>query len=366
MISSPVYPRAALPCAWTQVVEGGLTITPVHWQRSPANPVLPEGMNPRPVRLSTDVVRVYYGVRGPGHGIHYVDVDAAAPERLLRAPVGPIITTGPAGTYDDDWVLAPEPVRVGPRHLRLYYSAKTASCEFFEGAWSLALAESFDDGATWRKHPENPILTTGDARWECGAVGFCSVLPAGDGGWRMWYLGTDDVGGADACKQVGYAMSADGIHWQRHPANPVLPVQDEPACERGAIAVPRVITDGPLLQVWYCCYEKNDTYAIGHAESFDGISWHRSPHNPVLTASGSGWDSGMTGYPGVIRVGDRYYMWYSGNGYGSAGIGLATASAPPAPTHCRYGPAPRPDEDWSAWQPCPDVPPTAAFIQFSV
>lgn len=210
------------------------------------------------------------------------------------------------------------------------------------------------------------MLTVGSASWECGAVGFCSVETDGNA-WRMWYLGTDDAGGLEALKQVGFATSDDGIRWQRHVGNPVIPVNPDLACERLAIAVPRVIRDGKLYKVWYCCYEKNDTYAIGQAESFDGIRWFRSPHNPVMDRSGEGWDSDMTAYPTVIRTADRYLMWYSGNGYGGAGIGIASAPVPTGDIYFRIGPVPRPDAQWSAWQPVGEAaPPREAYIQFAV
>ena len=62
--------------------------------------------------------------------------------------------------------------------------------------------------------------------------------------------------------------------------------------------------------------------------SHDGIRWTLSPHNPVLRGSGKGWGSGMTAYPSVVRVSERYLMWYSGNGYSSQEMGLSTADVP--------------------------------------
>lgn len=363
---TPVYDSTTLPYTWDEIRAGRMPISPVHWERYTANPVIAEGMNPRAVWWDASTIRVFYGRRGPGQGIYYVDVRSEAPQTIINGPVGPIIRTGPAGSYDDDWLIAPEPVRLSPRHLRMYYSSKQSGKPFFAGAWSLSFAESNDNGVTWKKYEGNPILTAGTERWECGATGFCSVEKDG-AAWRMWYLGTDDTGGADACKQVGFATSDDGIHWQRYAHNPVIPVNPDLACERGAIAVPRVIHDGKFYKVWYCCYEKNVTYAIGQAESFDGIRWFRSPGNPVMTASGQGWDNDMVTYPTVIRAGDRYLMWYSGNGYGNAGIGMATAAAPSGRWLYRIGPGPKPGPEWSAWQPVGDAaPPRAGYIQLAV
>lgn len=363
---SPAYEWKSVPHSWADIRDGKMTLTPVHWQRT-AKPMIAQGMNLRPVLWDEQTIRVFYGVRGPGKGIFYIDVDPAQPDRIKAGPVGPILSTGAKGTYDDDWVIAPEPVRVSPTHLRLYYSAKQAGKGFFQKVWSLALAESKDNGKTWTRHAGNPILQVTDAKWECGAVGFCSVEKTPTG-WRMWYIGTDDNGnGLLIIKQIGLATSEDGLTWTRYPGNPVLPVDPKRRWESRCVAVPRVIRDGATLKMWYCCYETNNTYAVGHAESFDGVRWFRSAHNPVLRGAGKGFDSAMTAYPGTIRVGDRYLMWYCGNGYGSSGIGLATADVPRGASSFRTGTTAEPDATWSAWQTLDAMEPTRqGYIQFKV
>jgi hypothetical protein len=362
---SPVYDWKTLPLAWDDIVAGKLPVSPTHWQRHPGNPIVPRGMNCRPVLWDNNTIRVFYGRRGRGGGICFFDVAPDQPAEVVNGPVGPIITTGERGTYDDEWLIAPELVRISDSHLRMYYSAKRSGRDFFKQAWSLALAESFDSGQTWRKHTSNPILTVGEDEWESGAVGFCSIERDGRS-WKMWYLGTNTQ--QNAIKQVGFATSTDGLDWKRHASNPVIRIRRDFHWEAGAIAVPRVIRDGALYKVWYCSYPQNNTYVVGQAESFDGLKWFRSPGNPVLRGSGKGWDSGMTAYPGVIRVGDRYLMWYSGNGYGSQGIGLATADAPRGHWLLRTASASEgADPAWSSWKPLPKhEPQRTGVIQFAI
>lgn len=360
---SPVYDWPTLPYRWEQIRAGELPVSPTHWTRHAGNPIVPSGMNLRPYRWDENTIRVFFGSRNKPSGIFYFDVDPSEPEKLKAPVVGPIITTGPKDSYDGDLVLAPEPVRLSPTHLRMYYSAKKAG-SFFGKTWTLAVADSQDNGKTWTKYSGNPILEPTDDAWESGAVGFCSVEKNADG-WKMWYLGTDTHG--NALKQVGYATSPDGLKWQRHSGNPIIPVNPRVKWEAQAIAVPRVIRDGALYKVWYCSYPANNTYAIGQAESFDGLRWFRSPNNPVIKPEGKGFDSQMAAYPGVIRVGDRYLMWYSGNGYGNAGIGLATAAAPKGNWLFRTGATEIPDKTWTPWQPLAAVEPLRqGYIQFTV
>ncbi len=360
---SPSYAWSTFPYSWAEIRDGEFDLTPMHWRRSPGSPLIPDGMNSRPILIDESTVRVYFGKRGPGGGICYFDVDPAAPEKIKAGPVGPIITTGAAGTYDDDWVLCPEPVQISPTHLRMYYAAKKKG-GFFSKVWSLACADSLDGGKTWTKYAGNPIQTATDDEWESGAVGFTSV-EHDDKGWRMWYLGTDQS--SNAVKQVGYATSADGLKWDRYAKNPVIAVDPTNEWERGAIAVARVIRDGRLYRAWYCCYPQNNTYAIGSAESVDGLTWVRTPNNPVLKGAGKGFDSSMTAYPGTVRVGDRYLMYYSGNGYGGRGIGLATAETPRGTWHYRTGKSAKSGDDWTAWQPLGEKEPSReGYIQFAV
>lgn len=358
---SPVYDWKTFPYTWDEIRGGKFTLMPVHWERSASNPVIPQGMNSRPVLVDASTVRVYFGVRGPKGGICSFDIDPREPEKFTSPPTKPFLS--PSEPYDDDWVLAPEPVKISDTHVRMYYAAKRKG-SFFGGVWSLACADSHDAGKTWRKYSGNPILTVTSDPWESGAVGFASVEKLADG-WQMWYLGTNQD--RNALKQVGYATSKDGLKWDRYAHNPVLPADPENHWEKGAIAVPRVIRDGKLYRVWYCCYPQNDTYAIGCAESADGIRWTRSPHNPVMKASGKGWDSQMTGYPGVVRFGDRYLMWYSGDSYGSKGVGLATASIPKGNWLYRTGKLESGGKDWSPWLPLRQAPPPReGFVQFAV
>ena len=360
---SPAYDWKDFPYSWAEIRAGDYAPAPTHWNRHPASPVISQGMNSRPVALDENTVRVYFGKRGRGGGICYFDVDPREPEKLLGPVVGPIITTGQAGSYDDDWVLCPEPARLSETHLRMYYAAKKTG-GFFNKVWSLACADSFDNGQTWTKYKGNPIMETTDDAWESGAVGFTSI-ERDERGWRMWYLGTDTS--SNAVKQIGYATSADGLKWNRHASNPVLGVNPDNPWEKGAIAVARLIRDGKLYRAWYCCYPQNNTYAIGSAESVDGISWVRTPDNPVLKGSGQGWDSSMAAYPGVARVGNRYLMWYSGNGYGASGVGLATADLPVGKLVYRAGDVPLPNDRWSAWRPVTNEEPArTGFIQFAV
>ena len=73
--------------------------------------------------------------------------------------------------------------------------------------------------------------------------------------------------------------------------------------------------------MWYSYRGKN--YRIGYAESADGLHWTRKDSEAGITVSRSGWDSKMIEYPFVFDDNENRYLLYNGNDYGKTGIGLA-------------------------------------------
>ena len=70
---------------------------------------------------------------------------------------------------------------------------------------------------------------------------------------------------------------------------------------------------------------KGGSYRIGYAESADGLHWERRDADAGIDVSPSGWDSQMIEYSYVFRHKGKLYMLYNGNNYGCDGVGLAVA-----------------------------------------
>jgi len=93
-----------------------------------------------------------------------------------------------------------------------------------------------------------------------------------------------------------------------------------PALERGtleewdnfAVGAPVVLQEGGRYRMWYRgCYFLGQEYTcgIGHATSTDGLSWQKSAL-PVFVP-GEVHESERMNSLALVRVGDRYLMWYS-------------------------------------------------------
>ena len=72
---------------------------------------------------------------------------------------------------------------------------------------------------------------------------------------------------------------------------------------------------------------RKESSLLGYAVSQDGITWQRRDDLMNLLPSEDGWDSQMICYPCVFEHRGQRYMFYNGNYFGKTGIGLAIWSA---------------------------------------
>jgi len=116
------------------------------------------------------------------------------------------------------------------------------------------------------------------------------------------------------------------VNWTKHATNPVLTRGSSPAWDEGALQRPAVIKDGETYKMWYTGIDGSAVLRMGYATSSDGTSWTKSPSNPVLEPSLSGWDSQGVGYAWILKDGSTYKMWYSGASTSDPQIGYTTSS----------------------------------------
>jgi hypothetical protein len=138
-------------------------------------------------------------------------------------------------------------------------------------AAALAVRQRLDDPfggpATccgWTKYAHNPVLGPGE-----GVIFDVTLLRDG-GDYRMWNSWRTKG-------SIGYATSADGLHWSRASDTPVL--RPELAWEKVAVMAPNVLYDADqrLYRMWYSGGEQYEPDAIGYATSSDGLHWVKRP-----------------------------------------------------------------------------------------
>ena len=184
---------------------------------------------------------------------------------------------------------------------------------------SIALAES-RDGYTF--DAPRIVLAPEDAG-EVEHVNRPAVVCHG-GRYHMWYTGQIKPGMPDGISYIFYAASDDGEHFTPVSQQPVI--RPEAEWEKSAVMSPHVLLDGEqqLYKMWYSAGENYEPNAIGYAVSHDGLHWEKHPCNPVFTAAGQGWDSHKVAGCQVIRRKEGYIMFYIGyRNDDAARIGMA-------------------------------------------
>jgi len=204
-------------------------------------------------------------------------------------------------------------------------------------------AESPDGKAWYNVQPlQNgavPIVTGVYGDWNRGSYGPCDVLynpgasnSGTDWTFRLYYDGT--TGGDEA---IGLGFSADGVTWTGCDADNdgdadevmngtyVLGDWDYNYASRAT-----VWREGPGdYRMWYSAGPWEMRQGVGYATSPDGLTWTRDAGNPIFhkTDTGYPWRQNWCYTPMVLRAGNLWLMWYSGEGGDGQCLGLAYASA---------------------------------------
>jgi len=208
----------------------------------------------------------------------------------IKYPANPVFGGPALGTCFD--------VQIVPNGngLRMYFSWRPKR--------SLAFTDSAD-GIHW----SDPVIILGPnaaSGWEYDINRHCVLKHNGE--WYMWYTGQANGG-----SNIGLTKSADGVHFIRVQADPVL--RHELEWEKISVMNPYVIFDEKrqVFRMWYAGGEAYEPNALGYAESKDGIRWEKSGLNPVLVHGTEYYDCDRVGGCEVRPLPDgRWIMFYIG------------------------------------------------------
>ncbi len=160
-----------------------------------------------------------------------------------------------------------------------------------------------------------------------------------EGTFRMYYTAIGhyferpsgvETGHGDLIPEIGiaYAESQDGIHWEK-------PFDDLVVRPRGfavspyeyICSKPCVVREGDGYILWVNTF--GTAYRVHRLFSADGIHWEWAervgPDGELGAGEPGAFDDHQRSYPTIVRYGDEYRCWYTGNGFGTGGIGYAVA-----------------------------------------
>jgi hypothetical protein len=218
-----------------------------------------------------------------------------ATQSWQRDTAGPVLSLGPARSFDDTHIFAPLVCFEKDRY-QLWYCGSTGTVA--ERVFQMGLATS-RDGKTFQRHPKNPVYAFGDGKH---SVLTPTLLRQADGSLlrekgqlRMWFSSTWFEGG-NSVHTLHEATSSDGISWSK----------PSPALLKHVYA-PTIIKTGAEYQLWYTDVSQGD-WKIRHARSRDGRQWRVTP-DPCLVVDQK-WERSRLFYPTVLKKNGLYFMWY--------------------------------------------------------
>src|SRR6266478_4858012 len=170
----------------------------------------------------------------------------------------------------------------------LAFAAQTANLPF--GAWTRASNE--------------PILSPQGATWESAGT-FNPAVTFAFGKFVMLYRAQDAAG----TSRLGYAESADGIHFTRRPQPVLSPETDYE--KDGGVEDPRLQRFGETFYLTYTGYNKKDAQ-LCLATSQDLIHWDRK--GVILPAYKGNWNKAWTKSGAIVpeKIDGKYWMYWLG------------------------------------------------------
>ncbi|PWN06011.1 hypothetical protein [Rhodohalobacter mucosus] len=173
---------------------------------------------------------------------------------------------------------------------------------FFEDPGFGQMRTSDPEGIVWPRS-EEPIYRPAPDGWDHAFITGPTFIETPEGQWRLYFTGAGSTVG------VGLLISDDrGKTWTPYPDNPVFE-RELNSWDQGILEQSVLYVDGQYM-MWYSGYEEpldlmNTPIYIGLALSEDGITWERSPYNPVVGPSAPGhWNDLRVVSPHVIRLDD--------------------------------------------------------------
>lgn len=281
---------------------------------------------PVPYKKDNDTLRLYFSARDikcQGMPL-YVDVDTH--DFHIKGKTNkPLLKLGKWGSFDEHGINFCSCINKDG-NLYMYYIGWNKAYKLpYKNSIGLAISE--DNGETFRKYSEGPLI---DRCMEYPYFVASPFVMKEENYLRMYLLSCtrwswNEQDGYVPHYLIKSAISKDGIKWEAEEGERIVYKNDHEA-----IARPWVIYDGTQYIMWYSYRDtvdfrknKENAYAIGMAVSNDGIRWIRKDEEVGISKSETGWDSEMMCYSAVIELDDRLVMFYNGNEHGKYALGYA-------------------------------------------
>ena len=258
--------------------------------------------------------------------VGYVDIDPARPGAILDVSTAPALDIGRPGAFDDHGVTPLAALSSDGTVLLLYAGWRIDADGRYELFTGLAMSP---DGTTFSRQSTAPVLPpmAGESALRSSA----SVVPCGDK-WCMWYSSSDGWERcADGRTRPRYGLrllrSGDPTAWD---GQGVACRGLQPRPHEIGLARPCVLRSEEQWHMWFSYRSTRTNYRVGYAVSANGLDWDRCDKEAGIdVGQPDSWDANAVGLGSIAHLGDDVYMAYNGSDLGATGFGLAILRGAP-------------------------------------
>jgi predicted GH43/DUF377 family glycosyl hydrolase len=275
-------------------------------------------------------VRVFFGSRPKrdANGQYvtnatFIDLDRQNLFKIINIAKEPVLKLGNYGCFDEFGTYPLSVIRQGDE-IWAYYAGWTR-CESVPFNVSIGFAISSDNGLTFKKPGEGPVLPF--TLEEPFILSGPKVRKFENKFYLFYIAGKEWLvvnGRPEISHKIRVAVSDDGLKWLRSSEDIIPNWWDENESQ----ASPDVFYANGTYHMFFCGWVPSNfritkTRIIGYAYSKDLINWTRDDSKVGIQLSLEGWDSEMLAYPHVFELDGETYMLYIGNEVGRYGFGIA-------------------------------------------
>ena len=203
----------------------------------------------------------------------------------------------------------------------MYYTGQYGNNGTIENS-NIGLAIS-EDGYTFKRYGNNPILDYKDEENADSVMNPYVFYDEDDKIFKMYYASGETFEPDRIC----YAISNDGIKWEKYENNPILKKSDNKRAldnfKVGAVDIIKVAKNSYVM--YYIGYEGLYDAKIFKATSNDGINWKKYSYTPIVKPAKNGWDSSAVYKPSVVfnEKRNEWFLYYNGRRENEEYIGLS-------------------------------------------
>jgi hypothetical protein len=279
---------------------------------------------PTPIIIN-DKVRIFYSTRCE-HGLNrgtFSDFDLNF-DKITNNYNNSILKLGDPGLFDSSGIM-PSSVVFHNKKFFMYYIGWNKQVDV-PYRLSIGLAISYD-GINFKKISNGPLL---DRRIDEPYFNTAPCVIIDDNGiWRMWYVSCTGWSLINNIQEPSYRIvhveSTDGVSWS---SGPKICIDYDYKLGIESIGRPFVVKVKNKY-IMSCSVRKitdyrsnyKNSYKINFYQSNNGIDWSKIDES--LEKNITNWDDQMTCYGSLLKVNNKIFCIYNGNGFGKTGFRIA-------------------------------------------